>query len=215
MTSSYLGEYLKHSFNSLNYKRKEKNILNNDYLKLNILYDSFYVKNKIAYITISNENCMNNICSYCLIDKRINIYSIKIKNYNINEIIKVLELVEKSHLKILIIHCFKISNLILTESNMFRDNWHHLSITPYNNNYDNKLNYHYYFDFLCGKTSNITNINIHDSVKNVYLINLPMNTFLENQSYKDKNIKIKYIDTDLYISLRSLIIGRNKVNNFK
>ena len=106
MLSSYFGEYIKHSFNSLNYKRKEKNIFENNNLKLNIFYDSFYIKDNKAYVILSNDFCKNNICSYSVIDKRVNIYVIKIKNYNKNDILNCINLIEKTHNKILLIHAF-------------------------------------------------------------------------------------------------------------
>lgn len=217
MLSSYFVEYIKHGFNSLNYKRKEKNVFENENFKLNTFYDSFYVKNNKAYVIISNDFCKNNICSYCVVDKRVNIYVIRIKKYDKNDILECINLIEKTHNKILLIHAFKLSNIILSEQDFFKKNWTHISITPFYGNYNHSSSTNFYFNFFYGERDDIVSksLIINKYLKNVYLINISSNSIFENSEYINNNIKIKYTKSDLYLSLESLNIGRKKVNDFK
>jgi len=217
MLSSYFGEYIKHGFNSLNYKRKEKTVFENKNLKLNTFRDSFYVENNKAHVIISNDYCKNNICSYCVIDKRVNIYIIRIKKYDKNDILKCIKLIEKKHNKILLIHAFKLSNIILSEQDFFTNNWTHISITPFYSNYNHSSSTNFYFNFFYGERDDIApkSLIINKYLKNVYLINISSNSIFENDEFIDYNIKIKYTKSDIYLSLESLNIGRKKVNEFK
>lgn len=215
MLSSYRVEYIKHSFNILNYKRKEKNVFKNDYIKLNVFYDSFYIQNKKAYVIITNNSCKNNICSYCVLDKRINIYIIRIINFDKNEILKFLSMIEKKHTNLLIIHSFKMSNILLSDEDFFKDNWNHISLTPFDLQYEHNSNTNFYFNFLYGKNNHeLKQLKINKQLKNVYIVNLPSNSFFEDPDFKYNNIKIKYTNSDDYLSLESLNIGRKKVNQF-
>lgn len=209
-----LGEYIKHSFNSLNYKRKEKNIIENENMKFNIFYDSFYVQNKNAYVVIIND-CNMNIGSYTLIDKRVNIYIIRIKKFNKVDILNSLKLINKSHPKILIIHGFIISQKILIEKDFFKNGWSHICITPYlikkTTHIDNN-----YINLLSGE-KNITecdlNLSLFEDLKNIHFISLYNDSNVKKNNLN--NIKVTYTKSNLYLSLESLNICRNIINNFK
>lgn len=209
-SSSYISEYIKHTFNSLNYKRKEKTVIEDKNVKLNIFYDSFYVKNKKAFVIICLDSIVNNICSYTLLDKRVNLYVIRIKKYKIDDIKKLLNLIENTHKKLLIIHCFKLSSYLLSENELFeKNNWHHLSITPFFNDYNHDENVDFYFKLFVGNINMRVPKNINYKNKNTVYINI------SNNKYDETNSNIIYTKSNAYLSIESLKLGKNIVNSFK
>lgn len=209
-SSSYISEYIKHTFNSLNYKRKEKTVIEDKNVKLNIFYDSFYVKNKKALVIICMDNTINNICSYTVLDKRVNLYTIRIKNYDIKDIKKLLELIEKTHKKLLIIHCFKLSTYLLSEKDLFdNENYYHLSITPFFNDYNHDENVDFYFKLFVGNINTRVPKNINYKNKNTLYINI------SNNKSDEINSNIIYTKSNAYLSIESLKLAKNIVNSFK
>ena len=209
-STSYISEYIKHTFNSLNYKRKEKTIINDENVKLNIFYDSFYVKQKKAFVIICLDSIVNNICSYTLLDKRVNLYVIRIKKYKIDDIKKLLNLIENTHKKLLIIHCFKLSTYLLSENELFeKNNWYHLSITPFFNDYTHDNNIDFYFKLFFGNIYPKLPKSINFNNKNTIYINI------SNNDPNITNSNIKYTESNTYLSIESLKLAKNIVNSFK
>jgi len=209
-STSYISEYIKHTFNSLNYKRKEKTIINDENVKLNIFYDSFYVKQKKAFVIICLDSIVNNICSYALLDKRVNLYVIRIKKYKIDDIKKLLNLIENTHKKLLIIHCFKLSTYLLSENELFeKNNWYHLSITPFFNDYTHDNNIDFYFKLFFGNIFPKLPKSINFNNKNTIYINI------SNNDPNITNSNIKYTESNTYLSIESLKLAKNIVNSFK
>lgn len=216
---SYVTEYFKHCINSMYYKRKEKTIFENDDIRVNKYHDSFYVKNRNVYVILTKDTCDKNIYSYILFNKRINLYVIRIKNINKDEILKAIETIKNSHTynRVTFIHGFKISKFVLNTPEFFKDQHYHISITPYIKKIQNqKLNIQYIKNFLGEDAEHeFKDIVIHNYHKNLFLISTNDVRYLRDKNYDSNKIFFIYSNSPLYLSVNSLTMARNSLMNIK
>lgn len=212
---TYLKEFFFHYYNILIYRRKEYTIVENEYIKVNKFLDSYYVKNKNVYIIFCNENCLNNVYNYTVFNKRINIYILRIKKFNSENIEYIFNLIKNIHndinIKFIFIHGFINSKKILKLNYLFNDNYYHVCITPFIKKIENTFfNKNYFKQFLGDEilNSKFEDIKLENFHKNLYIIFTNNFFFLRDNDINNNNIKINYCNEDTYLCMSSLILAK-------